>query len=473
MATITGLTAERMREIEAGSIVDGMIDANGHLILTRYDGQEIDAGSALVAIPTGSTVQFLSPTYDSVTPPGSYPDGISLLWIDGSTNAATWPTFAGKWGSLVTVNYTSEQSDQDTHQTWTRLSGGSVTPEQWFRMGSAGAGWTEWRQIATTAYVDGRLQDLGTIPQGDPISAYPAGISMSTMPGVTGPVWSSVPNTQFGTILTVKGNPFRSFQLMQVEDGYLHIRRYNEDAGGWRPWTKVLTEQRLGAADYNQARAFTGYPWGLSYLYLSGTESTSGGWSFPGKFGLVTTFRYSDDFAVQTWQKHQGGLGGHTELWQRTANSGAGWSPWRVISDEVPLYAIQLGNSSVANGTGVPLAFAGAPLSPAGGYVRSTNRITVPATGTYEISYRYNFNGSVGTGRAFVQFTVTSLSQLQYTVPGSSTTFARMPIGNGEDMSSALMSIGLNAGAQVGVDVWQTSGLTRTVDGIFQIRRAS
>lgn len=52
MATITGLTAERMEEIEAQSIVDGDI-VSGHLILKRFDLATIDAGSVIG--PTGAT----------------------------------------------------------------------------------------------------------------------------------------------------------------------------------------------------------------------------------------------------------------------------------------------------------------------------------------------------------------------------------------------------------------------------------
>jgi microcystin-dependent protein len=43
MATITGLTAERMQEIEAASIIDGEI-VGGNLILTKHDGTTINAG---------------------------------------------------------------------------------------------------------------------------------------------------------------------------------------------------------------------------------------------------------------------------------------------------------------------------------------------------------------------------------------------------------------------------------------------
>lgn len=52
MATITGLTAERMLEIEAASIIDGEV-VGDHLILEKHDGTLIDAGS--VVGPTGPT----------------------------------------------------------------------------------------------------------------------------------------------------------------------------------------------------------------------------------------------------------------------------------------------------------------------------------------------------------------------------------------------------------------------------------
>lgn len=55
MATITGLTAERMLEIEAQSIVDGEIIGD-NLILERFDGTPIDAGPVVGPPgPTGPT----------------------------------------------------------------------------------------------------------------------------------------------------------------------------------------------------------------------------------------------------------------------------------------------------------------------------------------------------------------------------------------------------------------------------------
>lgn len=46
MATVTGLTAARMKEIEDASIVDGDV-VSGNLILTKHDGTTKDAGSVI------------------------------------------------------------------------------------------------------------------------------------------------------------------------------------------------------------------------------------------------------------------------------------------------------------------------------------------------------------------------------------------------------------------------------------------
>jgi microcystin-dependent protein len=63
MATVTGLTAEKMLEIEAASIIDGNV-VGGELILIKHDGTEINAGP--VAGPSG--------------PPGpAGPPGISAI----------------------------------------------------------------------------------------------------------------------------------------------------------------------------------------------------------------------------------------------------------------------------------------------------------------------------------------------------------------------------------------------------------
>jgi microcystin-dependent protein len=108
MATVTGLTAARMLEIEAASVVDGDI-VGGSLILTKHDGSQINAGvvqgaqgapgpqgpqgpagaTAITAIPgevrlwSGSVLPALA-TYGK------------WVWADGAVYVvATYPIAAG------------------------------------------------------------------------------------------------------------------------------------------------------------------------------------------------------------------------------------------------------------------------------------------------------------------------------------------------------------------------------------------
>jgi hypothetical protein len=64
MTTVTGFTADRMLAIEAASVVDGDVDGNGNLILTKHDGSTINAGSVKGPAgpqgPPGSLLSTLS-----------------------------------------------------------------------------------------------------------------------------------------------------------------------------------------------------------------------------------------------------------------------------------------------------------------------------------------------------------------------------------------------------------------------------
>lgn len=75
MATVNGLTKERMLEIEAASIVDGEVDVNGYLILEKHDGSTINAGN-IKGTRTGHTGTWIigeqanvSVTFDDGLPP--------------------------------------------------------------------------------------------------------------------------------------------------------------------------------------------------------------------------------------------------------------------------------------------------------------------------------------------------------------------------------------------------------------------
>jgi microcystin-dependent protein len=91
-------------------------------------------------------------------------------------------------------------------------------------------------------------------------------------------------------------------------------------------------EKKLNPASYSQSTAGGSYPLGISYLYMIDTETTAGGWDFAGKYGLVTTYRYSSDMFWQTWVRHEGGTTNPTQMWIRTGNSPSGWSNWYKLA---------------------------------------------------------------------------------------------------------------------------------------------
>jgi hypothetical protein len=139
-----------MLEIEAASVVSGQVDEEtGHLILTTHGGSEIDAGDVSGSIPSESVVNYISAsTFTEATPPLSYPDGVSIMWMDNVQSTTNWPTFAGKFGVVRTINMPLRYSDGDSVQTWTRIHGIASTPELWIRAGNNVDGWSSWKKVA-------------------------------------------------------------------------------------------------------------------------------------------------------------------------------------------------------------------------------------------------------------------------------------------------------------------------------------
>lgn len=158
MATVTGLTAERMLAIEAGSVVSGTINGAGHLILTKHDGSTIDAGYALLAVPsataTGQGVVELATnaetatgtdTVRAVTPAGmkSVTDTLQPLDSDLTTIGGLTPANddvvqrkAGAW-----TNRTMAQLAADLIATGSFSGGGgSTTYVPFITVGPTGSG---------------------------------------------------------------------------------------------------------------------------------------------------------------------------------------------------------------------------------------------------------------------------------------------------------------------------------------------
>ena len=102
MATITGLTAARMLEIEGASVVEGEI-IGSNLILTKHDGSTIDAGPVIGPVgpvgPMGPSGVSSIPGEVKLWPggvlPAQGPYG-KWVWADGAVYAvATYPIAAG------------------------------------------------------------------------------------------------------------------------------------------------------------------------------------------------------------------------------------------------------------------------------------------------------------------------------------------------------------------------------------------
>jgi microcystin-dependent protein len=88
MATVTGMTAERMQEIEDASVVDGAVDVAGDLTLYQRDGTPIAAGN--VKGPVGDTGT-------------AAPTGGMVLWPT-ETPPANWLLCEGQAVSRTTYN---------------------------------------------------------------------------------------------------------------------------------------------------------------------------------------------------------------------------------------------------------------------------------------------------------------------------------------------------------------------------------
>jgi hypothetical protein len=247
MATVTGLTAARMLAIEAASVVDGEIDVNGHLILTKHDGTSFDAGNALVAVPDINLVDILDgDSFTQVSPPESYPEGISLMHLTSTQVAAGgWTNFTSKWGTIRTI----KTGTNEIAQIWMHHHDISVEPELWIRGGNWN-GWGAWRKLATNVEVnaintalDSRLdilegaRTIAFVAETASYSSYPLGTSLMSLGGTD--VWS----IGSGLVVTHQSGEFRTFQIVNDTNHRLWTRRYHTSSGGWSAWDLFQSQE--------------------------------------------------------------------------------------------------------------------------------------------------------------------------------------------------------------------------------------
>lgn len=116
MASVTGFTAERMKQIEDTTVVDGDVDGSGHLILKTRDNTPIDAGSVIGPVgPRGynglyDRWNYVAGVTDPAAPvfsTGSQPPATATT-LYFSNLAASGNSFVGLFktiriGSMITV----------------------------------------------------------------------------------------------------------------------------------------------------------------------------------------------------------------------------------------------------------------------------------------------------------------------------------------------------------------------------------
>lgn len=372
MATVTVFTSERTAQIEATSIVDGEINAEGHLVLMRHDGTPIDMGAVSgVQLDTGTAYSKADVfSYVGDTDPGAVPDG--SVWFD--TTGPAGPFASATQQGLVELATNAETIAGVDNQR-------AVTPAA-FAAGLAAVPGNKVQILAPNANTESAAA-----------SAYPTGISQMNV--TTGSGWSI--GSGFGTLTTYKLESDRCYQTMVGTDGgtrgpRMWTRTYHTSlgGGGWTAWVIFSTVATLNAANFGQVtNAFTGYPAGWSRLYYTTANSTN--WDFAGMAGEVMTYIEGTDFAKQTFTQHVGGSSGVPAHWFRTATSSGGWTPWRktVFENKMPKAMLSgrvLITPSAANTpTSSPITF------PAGYFTATPNIVvgqdtTVPGTQVLGVS---------------------------------------------------------------------------------------
>jgi hypothetical protein len=132
-----------MLDMEAASIVDGVVDVDGNLILTTHSGVDINAGNVIGPEgPEGPAASQYIAAKPATDGPSTYSRGISQFV---GTLALGYP------GDYVTV-FTFLDSVARAFQ----VALNKIDNNFWFRsVAMVGDAWTDWSQVATKAYVDG------------------------------------------------------------------------------------------------------------------------------------------------------------------------------------------------------------------------------------------------------------------------------------------------------------------------------
>lgn len=324
MATITGLTAGRMLDIESRTVVSGEIDGSGHLILTQFDSTEIDAGDIATAVPaattaasgivelaTGAETAALTDTVRAVTPaglasalkatvialvaesgiPSAYPSGVSFMPL---TTGSGWSINSG-FGSVVTYNVATDRCVQVFYS----HSGGTIPVLAWVRSYNStvgGGGWTSWQQMSITNNLVS-----ASFTQTTAATSYPAGASRLYYTTGTSGSWDFTGKA--GEVLTYRdiANDFTKQQWIKHQGGTGAStelwQRTSNTASGWSNWITLGGDTDWISISYASGYNATGITQ-MAYRVKGGVVYFRGGAN--GTFTSATLMTIANAAAIPT-----------------------------------------------------------------------------------------------------------------------------------------------------------------------------
>lgn len=231
MATVTGLTAARMLEIEDASVVAGVVNGSGHLILTTHGGDDIDAGYVLGdAVPATTTVA-----------------GIAELATRSETLAMSDSTRTVTPDGLVDLMATKAAASH-TH-IWTDITSGVPAAS------TSASGIVE---LATSAETSALSDTVRAVTPGGLATLMGTKAASSHTHGLgTADITGTLPNSKLDTMAanTIKGNNTGS-TAAPVDMTVTQLRTLIDP--GWTSYTPVLKVDGSGTPNVGSGGSITG-----------------------------------------------------------------------------------------------------------------------------------------------------------------------------------------------------------------------
>lgn len=267
MATVTGMTAAAMQAIRDGSVVGADFDSANHLILSKHDGTQLDAGiigaatttlAGAVELATSAETQTGTDAVRAVTPAGLasipgykvqiltqnalteaadptvYPYGTSLMSL---STGSGW-SINGGFGTVVTESINIGRTVQTLYEN----SGGTASCKAWVREYNnsvGGGGWTAWAQMMLAV----RLNEAN-FSQTTAMASYPSGMSYLYYTTANGGSWDFTGMAGTVETLFLVDKAYATQTFTQHVSGSANTPnvwvRTSDNTTGWSAWKKLV-----------------------------------------------------------------------------------------------------------------------------------------------------------------------------------------------------------------------------------------